>query len=177
MSAAPETLHSGSHHQSSATEVNMSTTTANSQTTSERALAPSRRSFGPGLVAACFARLARRYLWSDRADHAGGDHPRLGAVVFCLYAGRWLLCALCRRAGHGAARQLGNAADPWHRQCGGGGDCLSLPGITVLVFVLLVAAWSIVSGCLMLAAAYNVNANYSRGWMAFGGIVSLAFGV
>lgn len=51
------------------------------------------------------------------------------------------------------------------------------PGITVLFFVLLVAAWSIVSGCLMLAAAYNVNANYSRGWMAFGGVVSLAFGV
>jgi uncharacterized membrane protein HdeD (DUF308 family) len=50
------------------------------------------------------------------------------------------------------------------------------PGITVLAFVLLIAAWSIVSGCLMLAAAYNVEANYSRGWMAFGGIVSLAFG-
>lgn len=51
------------------------------------------------------------------------------------------------------------------------------PGITVLAFVLLIAAWSIVSGCLMLAAAYNVEVNYSRGWLAFGGIVSLAFGV
>lgn len=50
------------------------------------------------------------------------------------------------------------------------------PGITVLAFVLLVAAWSIVSGCLMLAAAYNIAANYSRGWIAFSGIVSLAFG-
>jgi uncharacterized membrane protein HdeD (DUF308 family) len=31
------------------------------------------------------------------------------------------------------------------------------PGITVVAFVLLLAAWSIVSGCLMMAAAYNVS--------------------
>jgi uncharacterized membrane protein HdeD (DUF308 family) len=50
------------------------------------------------------------------------------------------------------------------------------PGITVLTFVLLVGAWSIVSGSLMIAAAYNVEGPYGRGWMAFSGITSLLFG-
>ena len=51
------------------------------------------------------------------------------------------------------------------------------PGITVLAFVLLLAAWSIVSGCLMIAAAYNVEGRHGRGWLAFGGVVSLLYGV
>jgi uncharacterized membrane protein HdeD (DUF308 family) len=50
------------------------------------------------------------------------------------------------------------------------------PGITVIAFVLLLAAWSIVSGCLMLTAAYNVEVRYGRGWLAFGAIISLLFG-
>jgi uncharacterized membrane protein HdeD (DUF308 family) len=50
------------------------------------------------------------------------------------------------------------------------------PGITVVAFVLLLAAWSIVSGCLMLAAARNIEGRYGRGWLIFGGIVSLLFG-
>lgn len=48
------------------------------------------------------------------------------------------------------------------------------PGITILVFVLLLAAWSIVSGCLMLAAARNIEGG--RGWLIFGGVVSLLYG-
>jgi uncharacterized membrane protein HdeD (DUF308 family) len=51
------------------------------------------------------------------------------------------------------------------------------PGITVVVFVLLLAAWSIVSGCLMLTAAYNIEGRYGRGWLAFGGIISLLYGL
>lgn len=50
------------------------------------------------------------------------------------------------------------------------------PGITVLVFVLLLAAWSIVSGCLMLAGARNVEGGYGRGWLIFAGIASLIYG-
>jgi uncharacterized membrane protein HdeD (DUF308 family) len=50
------------------------------------------------------------------------------------------------------------------------------PGITAVAFVLLLAAWSIVSGCLMIAGAYNIEGRYGRGWLAFGGIVSLLFG-
>jgi uncharacterized membrane protein HdeD (DUF308 family) len=50
------------------------------------------------------------------------------------------------------------------------------PGITVVAFVILVAAWAIVSGSLMIAAAYNVEGRYGRGWLIFGGIVSLLYG-
>jgi uncharacterized membrane protein HdeD (DUF308 family) len=50
------------------------------------------------------------------------------------------------------------------------------PGITVVAFVFLLAAWSIVSGCLMITAAYNVEISYGRGWLVFGGIVSLLYG-
>jgi uncharacterized membrane protein HdeD (DUF308 family) len=51
------------------------------------------------------------------------------------------------------------------------------PGITVVAFVLLLAAWSIVSGCLMLAGARSVEGGYGRGWLIFGGIVSLLYGL
>lgn len=50
------------------------------------------------------------------------------------------------------------------------------PAITVVAFVLLLAAWSIVSGCLMLAGARNVEGGYGRGWLMFGGIISLLYG-
>jgi len=51
------------------------------------------------------------------------------------------------------------------------------PGITVLAFILLIAAWSIVSGCLMLSAAFRIDERHGRWWLAFGGILSLAYGV
>jgi uncharacterized membrane protein HdeD (DUF308 family) len=51
------------------------------------------------------------------------------------------------------------------------------PGITVLAFVLLIAAWSIVSGCLMVAAARRIEDRYGRIWLAIGGIASLLFGI
>ena len=50
------------------------------------------------------------------------------------------------------------------------------PGITVVAFVLLLAAWSIVSGCLLITAAYSVDASYGRGWLTVGGVLSLLFG-
>jgi uncharacterized membrane protein HdeD (DUF308 family) len=49
------------------------------------------------------------------------------------------------------------------------------PGLTVLAFVLLIAAWSIVSGCLMLAAAFQTESG--RWWLALGGAAALLYGV
>jgi uncharacterized membrane protein HdeD (DUF308 family) len=49
------------------------------------------------------------------------------------------------------------------------------PGLTVLAFVILLAAWTIVSGCLQLAAAFRVDKG--RWWLALGGVASLVFGV
>ena len=49
------------------------------------------------------------------------------------------------------------------------------PGITVVAFVLLVAIWALLSGALMLAAAFRIDDG--RWWFAVGGIASLVYGV
>jgi len=50
------------------------------------------------------------------------------------------------------------------------------PGITLIAFVMLVAAWAIVSGGLMWAAAYQLKKDHGRWWLALGGIVSVVYG-
>jgi uncharacterized membrane protein HdeD (DUF308 family) len=51
------------------------------------------------------------------------------------------------------------------------------PGLTAVAFVLLLAAWSLVSGGLMLGAAFRLSQAHGRWWLALGGIVSIVFGV
>ncbi len=51
------------------------------------------------------------------------------------------------------------------------------PGITVLAFVLLVAAWALVSGVLAIMAAFQLNLDHGRWWLVFGGIASVIYGV
>jgi uncharacterized membrane protein HdeD (DUF308 family) len=51
------------------------------------------------------------------------------------------------------------------------------PAITVLAFVLLIAAWAIVSGVLFVTAAFLVDNGHERWWLLIGGIASLVFGV
>ncbi len=58
-----------------------------------------------------------------------------------------------------------------------GAIALVWPGITVLTFVFLSAAWAIISGGLMLGAAFRLTKHYGRWWLALGGIVSIVFGV
>jgi uncharacterized membrane protein HdeD (DUF308 family) len=57
-----------------------------------------------------------------------------------------------------------------------GGIALALPLATVLAFVLLMGAWAIVSGALMLGAAFRLHAAHGRGLMIFSGIVSIVWG-
>ena len=52
-----------------------------------------------------------------------------------------------------------------------------MPGLTVIAFVLLLAAWSLVSGGLMLGAAFRLSKDHGRWWLALAGIVSIVFGV
>lgn len=47
----------------------------------------------------------------------------------------------------------------------------------MVAFVLLIAAWAIVTGALMLWAAFRLDTDSGRGWLVLGGIVSLAYGV
>jgi uncharacterized membrane protein HdeD (DUF308 family) len=51
------------------------------------------------------------------------------------------------------------------------------PGLTVVAFVWLIAAWAIVSGGLMTAAGFRLNMEHGRWWMVLGGLLSLAYGV
>ena len=57
------------------------------------------------------------------------------------------------------------------------GFVVAFPGGAVLGFVLLAAAWALVTGGLMLASAYRLHASHGRIWLALGGIVSLVWGV
>jgi uncharacterized membrane protein HdeD (DUF308 family) len=51
------------------------------------------------------------------------------------------------------------------------------PAITLVALVWIVAIWAIVSGALMLAAAFALNPDYGRWLLALGGIASLVFGI
>jgi uncharacterized membrane protein HdeD (DUF308 family) len=51
------------------------------------------------------------------------------------------------------------------------------PAITVLAFVFMVAAWALLSGGLMLGAAFSMKISHGRWFLVFGAIVSLLYGV
>jgi uncharacterized membrane protein HdeD (DUF308 family) len=50
------------------------------------------------------------------------------------------------------------------------------PGITIFAFTIIIAAWSIVSGGLMFAAASRLGERHGRWWLAAAGILSVIFG-
>ena len=47
----------------------------------------------------------------------------------------------------------------------------------VLAFVIMTAVWALLSGALMLAAAFKLSSRHGRWWMALGGVISIVFGV
>lgn len=51
------------------------------------------------------------------------------------------------------------------------------PAITTVAFVILIAVWAIVSGALMLGAAFTLKIDHGRWWLALGGIASVIFGI
>ncbi|MGC2410738.1 MAG: HdeD family acid-resistance protein [Methyloceanibacter sp.] len=51
------------------------------------------------------------------------------------------------------------------------------PAITLVALIWVIAIWAIVSGALMLAAAFGLNLDHGRWWLALGGIASIIFGV
>ena len=51
------------------------------------------------------------------------------------------------------------------------------PAITLVALIWIVAIWAIVSGALMLGAAFTLKLDHGRWWLALGGIASLIFGV
>jgi uncharacterized membrane protein HdeD (DUF308 family) len=51
------------------------------------------------------------------------------------------------------------------------------PGITLVALIWLIAVWATVSGILMLSAAFRLNLDHGRWWLALGGIASIIFGI
>ncbi|GJD78887.1 membrane protein [Methylobacterium gregans] len=52
-----------------------------------------------------------------------------------------------------------------------------MPAAAVWAFVLLVSIWALVSGGLMIAAAFRLHLHYGRWWLVLGGVVSVLFGL
>ena len=57
-----------------------------------------------------------------------------------------------------------------------GAAAAALPGLTVVFFVAMIAAWAIISGSFMLSAAFELDADHGRWWLALGGAASLVYG-
>ncbi len=51
------------------------------------------------------------------------------------------------------------------------------PGLSVLAFVFVVAFWAVFTGCLEVAAAIRLDFIDGRWWLAFGGVVSVLYGL
>src|SRR5258708_6897200 len=54
---------------------------------------------------------------------------------------------------------------------------VAVPGLTVLAFVLIIAAWAIITGALELVAAFRLNIQHGRVWLAVSGVASIVLGV
>jgi uncharacterized membrane protein HdeD (DUF308 family) len=52
-----------------------------------------------------------------------------------------------------------------------------MPDLTVLFFVTMMAVWSLITGVLMIVAAFKLNPTYGRGWLICSGLVSVLFGI
>ena len=51
------------------------------------------------------------------------------------------------------------------------------PGITVVVFVVIVAFWAVFTGATAVAAALDVRVDHGRWWLGFAGLASIIYGV
>ncbi|MGQ2904796.1 MAG: HdeD family acid-resistance protein [Neoaquamicrobium sediminum] len=58
-----------------------------------------------------------------------------------------------------------------------GAVAILYPDITVLAFVILVAAWALISGTFMLISVYRLKIDHGRLWLAIGGIANIVFGI
>jgi uncharacterized membrane protein HdeD (DUF308 family) len=109
--------------------------------------------FAPGVTMLSLALLFAAYAIAD------GVLALISAVREARQGERWSLLAL-----EGIAGILIGAL------------AASFPGLTVIVFVAMVAAWALITGSFMLVAAFEVDAAHGRWWLALGGVASLVYG-
>jgi len=51
------------------------------------------------------------------------------------------------------------------------------PGVTAIAFVLLIGVWAVISGGLMIGAAFSLKLDHGRWWLVLAGIASVIFGI
>jgi uncharacterized membrane protein HdeD (DUF308 family) len=90
---------------------------------------------------------------------ADGIFALLSAVRAAKDGDKWSLLAFEGIAGV----VIGAAAAAW-------------PAITVAVFIGLIAAWALITGSFMLVAAFDLEADHGRWWLALGGLASIIYG-
>ena len=59
----------------------------------------------------------------------------------------------------------------------GAAAMVAMPGLAIIVFVYLTAAWSIVSGLFMIAAAFQLHLDHGRWLLVLAGAASVIFGL
>ena len=96
-------------------------------------------------------------------------------AAYMLVDGVFAIVAAVRAAGKG--RRWGLLALEGVADIAAGLVAFVWPAISVLVFVYLVSFWSILSGILLLAAAFRLDATHGRWWMGFSGAFSVIFGI
>nr|WP_246736506.1 HdeD family acid-resistance protein [Methylobacterium sp. DB0501] len=52
-----------------------------------------------------------------------------------------------------------------------------MPGSALVAFVYLIAAWALVTGALMIAAAFRLHLDHGRWWLGIGGALSVLFAI
>ncbi|KMO43278.1 membrane protein [Methylobacterium tarhaniae] len=52
-----------------------------------------------------------------------------------------------------------------------------MPGSALVAFIYLIAAWALVTGALMIAAAFRLHLDHGRWWLAVGGALSVLFAI
>jgi uncharacterized membrane protein HdeD (DUF308 family) len=58
-----------------------------------------------------------------------------------------------------------------------GAAAILWPGITAIGFVILVAAWALISGASMLISAIRLKIDHGRVWLVIGGLACIVFGI
>lgn len=91
---------------------------------------------------------------------ADGIFSVVAAVRAAKSGERWTMLAL-----EGAVSVIvGLAAAAW-------------PSLTVVIFVAMIAAWALITGGFMLAAAFRVDADHGRVWLGLAAVASIIYGL
>jgi hypothetical protein len=117
------------------------------------------------------------HFWLDLPTYPGDRGGRIRYRFRGLHVRRWRLRDYLRLTRSPQWRDWGLLILEGVVDLAAGVIAILWPAITLVALVWIVAIWAIVSGALMLAAAFSLNLDYGRWWLALGGIASTVFGI